>query len=308
MSEHLEPLDQLYLINAELMKYGDKFSSPIVTVGGQAVHYWAVWYQENYASPPPEQYITSNDIDVTARKVDIDEICSVLDVPAEFNDGTPPSLAILPMKNIKDGNVKTYLRKKFVNKQIFDAENKEVPNVMDVLSSASYLKPTDFEGEKLKFNTEMFLLPLEGFQYTPHKNIRVLNPIACMASRLHNVTTGVKRNVTQEVERIKALMVPVVVFILEKFLTEDFRTARKYLGLFEREIGKSGYRRFIVTHDLDVIKMLNAIISELSGMAKFKSEHSDFITLDLPRVIDRWSVQIDRKKAQIHREELSKKK
>lgn len=38
MSEHLEPLDQLYLINAELMRHGDKFSSPIITVGGQAVH------------------------------------------------------------------------------------------------------------------------------------------------------------------------------------------------------------------------------------------------------------------------------
>lgn len=134
-------------------------------------------------NPPPEQYITSNDIDVTARKVDIQEICAALNVPAEFNGGSPPSLAILPMKNIKDGNVKTYL-KKFVNKQIFDSEHREVPNIMDVLSSTSYLESTDFEGDKLKINTDMLLLPLEGFQYTPYKNIRVLNPI----DSLHGVT------------------------------------------------------------------------------------------------------------------------
>ncbi len=308
MSEHLEPLDQLYLINAELMKHGDKFSSPIITVGGQAVHYWAVWYKDNYESPPPEQYITSNDIDVTARKVDIQEICAALNVPAEFNDGTPPSLAILPMKNIKDGNVKTYLKKKFVNKQIFDSEHREVPNIMDVLSSASYLEPADFEGDKLEINTEMFLLPLEGFQYTPHKNIRVLNPIACMASRFHNVTTGVKKNITQEVERIKALMVPVVVYLLERFLKDDFRTARKYLDLFEHEIGKSRYRRFIVTHNLDVIKILKVILSELSEVAQFKKEYPDFLTRDLPRHIEKWSMQLERKKAQIHREERVKKK
>lgn len=306
MSDHLNPLDQLYLINAELMKHGDKFSSPIITVGGQAVHYWAVWYKDNYENLPPEQYITSNDIDITARKIDISAICSVLDIPAEYNDGTPPSLAILPLKNIKDGNVKTYLRKKFVNKQIFDDERKEVPNIMDILSSASYLEPDDFKGNKLIINTEMFLLPLEGFQYTPHKNIRVLNPIACMASRFHNVTQGVKKNVTQEVERIKALMVPTVVYILEKFAEEDFRTARKYLDMFIHEMGKSSYRRFIVTHDLDIIQILNIIRSELSSSLRFEDTHRDFLTLELPRTIERWLGHIERKKAQIHREKLSK--
>ncbi len=49
MSEHMSPLDQLYILNAELMKHGDKFTSPIVTVGGQAVHYWVVWYKDIYS-------------------------------------------------------------------------------------------------------------------------------------------------------------------------------------------------------------------------------------------------------------------
>lgn len=127
MSTHLNPLDQLYLINHELMKHGDDFNFPIVTVGGQAVHYWVVWYLDNYETPPPGQYITSNDIDVTARRLDIQAISKALGVPAEYNDGNPPSLAILPLTNAKNGSIKYYQNKLFVNKQIFYAENIERP-------------------------------------------------------------------------------------------------------------------------------------------------------------------------------------
>jgi hypothetical protein len=308
MSEHMSPLDQLYTINAELMKHGNKFNSPIVTVGGQAVHYWVVWYRENYIELPPEDYISSNDIDFTARKVDISEICSALGVPANYNDGSPPALAILPLRNIRDGKIKTYFHKKFVNKEIFDDKNIEEPNIVDILSSASYLEPSDFEGNKLFINTEIFMLPLDGYEYTPHEKIRVLNPITCMASRFHNVTQGVKKNVPQEVARIQALMVPVVAFIIEKFSYEEFRTARRFLDLYVQVIGKSEYRRFIVEHRLGVLKMLDVIHNEISKPEIIESKYSNFLTNELPRTIHNLSKTFDRKKAQIHREMLSKRK
>ncbi|CAI1967411.1 hypothetical protein JY446_23765 [Serratia marcescens] len=308
MSEHMSPLDQLYILNAELMKHGDKFTSPIVTVGGQAVHYWVVWYKDIYSEHPPIDYITSNDIDVTARNIDISVISSVLDVPVNYNDGSPPSLAILPLKNIKDGKIKTYFHKKFVNKEIFDDRHIEEPNIVDVLSSASYLTPSDFNGRKLIINTEVFHLPMEKFQYTAHDKVRVLNPITCMASRFHNVTQGVKRNVVQEVARIKALMVPVVAFIIEKFFIEEFRNGRKFLDLFVREVGKTAYRRFIVEHQIDIIKMLELIHSELSESGEFEENNHAFLTKELPNTIHQLSLQIERKKAQIHREILTKNK
>ncbi|HBH6890676.1 hypothetical protein QO199_24535 [Serratia bockelmannii] len=307
MSDHMRPLDQLYILNAELMKHGDKFTSPVVTVGGQAVHYWVVWYREYYADLPTSHYITSNDIDVTARKIDIEAISSALEVPASYNDGSPPSLAILPLKNLNDGKIKTYFHKKFVNKEIFDESHIEEPNVVDVLSSASYLEPSDFSGKKLHINTEIFHLPLDGFQYTPHDKVRVLNPITCMASRFHNVTQGVKRNVTQEVERIKALMVPVLVFITEKFSKEEFRTARKFLDLFTREIGKSAYRRFIVEHQIDIIKMLEMIHQEISEIKEDDPTYHAFLTKELPNKISYIADKIERKKAQIHREIVTKR-
>ncbi len=37
---HIEPLDQLYLLNRELMEHADNFTAPVITIGGQAVHYW----------------------------------------------------------------------------------------------------------------------------------------------------------------------------------------------------------------------------------------------------------------------------
>lgn len=305
MSTHLNPLDQLYLINHELMKHGDDFNFPIVTVGGQAVHYWVVWYLDNYETPPPGQYITSNDIDVTARRLDIQAIAKALDVPAEYNDGNPPSLAILPLTNAKNGSIKSYQNKLFVNKQIFDAENIERPNIVDILSSASDLEPKDFEGKKLLLHTEIFYLPLDGFQYTPHKNIRVLNPIACMASRFHNVTTGVKKNIAQEVERIKALMVPVVAYILGKFAETDFRVARKYYDLFIMKIEKSAYRRFIVTHNISIIKMLDIIRSELIGSGKFNGSNKQFVLDEIPRTIKRIEEKLARKEAQIFREKMA---
>lgn len=148
----------------------------------------------------------------------------------------------------------------------------------------------------------MFYLPLNGFQYTPHKNIRVLNPIACMASRFHNVTTGVKKNITQEVERIKALMVPVVAYILEKFSESDFRVARKYYDLFIRKIEKSAYRRLIVTHNIGVIKMLDIILSELIRSGSFNENNKQFVLEEIPRTIKRIEAKLARKEAQLYRE------
>ncbi|WP_052760822.1 MULTISPECIES: hypothetical protein [Photorhabdus] len=242
---HIEPLDQLYLLNRELMEHADNFTAPVITIGGQAVHYWVTWYYNNYSAKPLSEYVTSNDVDFSARKIDIEAIAKALNVSIQHNENNPPpSIAIFALKDKDTGKIKEYKNRLFVNKQIYNEKHIEMPNVVDIIDWPAGFELNDFQTNKLALNTEIFYIPIIGMKYTPHYNVRILNPIACMKSRFFNIYSKVKMDVMQEVERINMLCVPVLIFLYEKFDKCDFREAKKYFSKFLEIVENTHYKRF----------------------------------------------------------------
>ncbi len=45
---HIPTSEQVYLLNHELIAHANELQDPVITVGGQAVFYWASYYQELY--------------------------------------------------------------------------------------------------------------------------------------------------------------------------------------------------------------------------------------------------------------------
>ena len=58
---------------ALLIKLGDT-ADRVVVVGGQAVNFWAWWFQERVPALADEQPFTSKDVDVWGRRKDVPEL------------------------------------------------------------------------------------------------------------------------------------------------------------------------------------------------------------------------------------------
>ena len=115
-----------------------------------------------------------------------------------------------------------------------------------------------------------------------------------MHSRFSNLAGKVKRNQAQEVARIKALMVPSYFFLIEKFESEDFRTARQYLQNFI-DIGKnSQFIRIQTTNDIKLAKVIEQLQQNFTDNFDDYDVPRAFVDKDLPAQITDLNRYFDR--------------
>lgn len=292
-NDFLRPIDQLFFINKALIDNAHKLVEPIVTVGGQAVHYWVVNYIADYKETPPEEvYITSNDVDFSTRLSNLSVIEKILNVEANRDEnGPPPSLALILLKDKTTHKIKSENGKYYINHELYDGEHQIEPNIVDIIDFPAGFEHIDFKGKKLILNTEAFQLPIE-LKTPPSDLVRILNPIACVKSRVANIEQRIKPNVKAEVERINSLRIPIFVFILEKFQSRNFREAKKYLYSLFYLLQNKTTIRIIVKHDIDFISVISAIYMNLRTM---KDMNSMFLTRDFTRRADYTKKKIERK-------------
>lgn len=114
-------------------------------------------------------------------------------------------------------------------------------------------------------NTELFLvMPDRQGAAMSHDFVRVLNPVACILSRLSNATVPMGKDKFTEAIRIKVLALPAFNFLLEKLHNLPFREARRYVDYFIAIIWRREFRRFQVQHSIPLYVILAQLVKELA--------------------------------------------
>lgn len=257
----IPPFEQAYILNKKLIDKAHTLSDPVITVGGQAIQYWVAYYRELYRDALPDaRLVTSVDVDYAARRHDVAAIAAALGVDPNMNEqGQPPSLARFALVDLKTQQIKNVDGRFFA-----DPDSPERPNTVDVIDFPSGFSYKDFSGDRLQLNTERFMIEQDSATSAEsHELIRVINPIACIRARLSNLS-DLKRNPAIEVARIKAMMLPVVYFLLEKFdaVTDpadeaercpvSFREMKAYLDEFFRISMQETNIRVQVEHNINL--------------------------------------------------------
>lgn len=244
---YLQPLEQLFQLNAELSPYLDKLKSDITVVGGQAVAYWFEKYRE-FIPNQDTKYIQSNDVDYMAKVVDLKllEEAWQVDPFALAKDHPPPSLAIMrtqyhnAIKADKSGRL-------FISIDHFQKTAEEKANIIDVIDFPAGFRFTDFtQPKKHSLYTAQFEFELSRHVQT-HQRLRILTPIACLKSRLANLINTPKDNTT-EIARIKLLQAPLFYHLQDKLHDDGFNVAKESIAELRHIIlspqAKRAYKEF----------------------------------------------------------------
>lgn len=284
--------DQLYLLNKELIANSNKIVNAVTTVGGQAVRYWFSYYQEKYNQNqlPDDVLISSVDVDYVAVRVDIEAIANALNVSPDLNDGGhPPSIARFLLIDKQTNEIKSYKGK------VFAEPGNVIPNTIDVIDRPAGFDVEDFKGANLLLNTEVFYMYDEDGTPLNSDNIRILTPITCMMSRFYNYII-LKRRRDVERERIRTLLIPVILFIFEKIQNEDFKVAQKYveqLYLFAR---KGQNMKAQIKLETSLIPIFEVVLSSIIDNAMCISVPDGFVRERLPRMIEQLKIKNERLK------------
>jgi len=215
----------------------ENFESSITVVGGQALYYWIDYYlsYENVNSLDigyDAEEVNSFDIDYAAKLKDARYLPKIWDVfdYREAKDSPPPSLAVIQLLKSKD-EIKNKDGRLFIDMYVYLQDKELKANIVDIIDFPMGFKHNDFTDiNKIELYTECFEYPKE-WQCPSHPKLRILNPISCLKSRLDNISAKIKEIQTEK-ERIKAIRVPIHAFLEQKFKTDGFRTARKYMDYF----------------------------------------------------------------------------
>ncbi|TCL02190.1 hypothetical protein EZJ58_0186 [Sodalis ligni] len=277
-------------LNRYLIRNAEKLPSPVITVGGQAVMYWLAVYMDAYTEKPDMTFINSIDIDYVARNEGVAAIAQIFNVDAEIQTTfTPPSLAVLALIDVSTGKVKEDEQGLFLNPEVNEA------NIVDIIDRPSGFESDDFTGEKLALNTELFqVLPEHCGDVTCNDKVRVLNPIACIRSRLSNATVPMLKDPLTEAARIRALAIPAYNFLLEKFECLPFRQGRIYLDYFCSIIWQRNYRRYQIEHKVPLYKIIEVILNEIKLKPDDFKLPEDFYNIELPRKLEYLRTEYER--------------
>ncbi|WP_414165502.1 hypothetical protein ACMGGS_06715 [Superficieibacter sp. BNK-5] len=277
----IPPEEQIIKLNRYLMRNADQLPSPVITVGGQAVMYWYEVYLQAYEKKPDVIYISSVDVDYVTRRESVAIIARVFNVDAHLQKVfNPPSIAVLDLIDKDTGKIKEDEEGIFLNPR------EREPNVVDIIDRPAGFDVDDFSDKKLLLNTEPYcVLPEYQGDVTSHAKVLVLNPIACIRSRLANATVPMGKDKLTEVARIKALAVPVYNYLLDKFETLEFRESRKYLNYYCDVIWQRSYRRFQALHHIPLYIILESLLTELMSNPEDYNVPSSFIQQELPHRI-----------------------
>lgn len=255
----IPPEQQIIKLNRDLIDNAHLLPSPVITVGGQAVMYWYLANFHLYPQQPDLTAITSIDIDYVTRKEGIEVIAKIFNVKGRVQDiFNPPSIAVLNLIDKDTGKVKKDVQGQFLNEQLNEA------NIVDIIDRPTGFAAGDFVGNKLALNTEPFLvMPDRHGAIMSHEFVRVLNPIACIRSRLANATVPMGKDRLTEAERIRVLALPVFNFMLEKLQTLPFRQGRQYIDYFLSFIWARQFRFFQAEHKIPLYRIVEQLMTEL---------------------------------------------
>lgn len=290
-SSVIPPYEQAYLLNKQLIAKAETLADPVITIGGQAIQYWVSYYRELYRDALPDaRLVTSVDLDYSARRHDVAAIAAALGVDPNMNEqGQPPSLARFALV---DGDTEQI---KEVDGRFFaDPDAPDRPNTVDVIDFPSGFNYEDFSGDNLILNTERFMVEQDTAECAEsHELVRVINPIACIRSRLSNLR-DLRRSPEIEVARIKAMMLPAVYFMLEKFDAindpEDktkshpvsFRAMKVYLDELFRIAMQESVIRSQVEHNINLHLILEQLVAVFEAEPDSYFVPEAFWTKELP--------------------------
>ncbi|MEQ4671511.1 MULTISPECIES: hypothetical protein [Providencia] len=284
-SENIPPFEQIYLLNSELILHADELSGPVITVGGQAVYYWFIYYLNEYPENqlPNEVYLYSVDVDYVSKRSNVRAIAKIFNVEAIYNDPLElPSLAICSLIDKDTFKIKEFEGRLFTNP---DANYTE--NLIDIIDRPAGFSANDLCGKSLELFTEMFWIRSERPEQPPsHPFVRVLNPISCIRSRLANILNKVKSNIEVEVHRIKSLMIPTFYFLLDKLDTEPFKISQAYVKSFAELVWINDYRRLQIKLGIPLYKILEQLQIHLAQNRTDYELPDMFIDRELVRLVN----------------------
>ncbi|MCG6316695.1 hypothetical protein K6U66_02655 [Vibrio alginolyticus] len=231
---HLAPLDQVFHLCKEIYTHLDQLNRPVIIIGGQSISYWLEYYDYVSALSDADRALaTSVDVDFCGSKADFLVLTERWNVKFRVPniDQSTPEVGISVLLHRDTGKIKETDGLMYVDIGAWINKQQEEPNQVDFLELPMGFEGHDFKHGRLLQHTELFEFPSE-FELAPVDNLRVLNPIACIKSRMLNYQYLKKaKDPERELDRINLLILPTALFLQSSLLEFGYRHTRKYIDL-----------------------------------------------------------------------------
>jgi hypothetical protein len=276
---HLSPLDQLFFLNKEIYEIIDLIEKPVIVVGGQAVNYWVEYYSQQYeVTDAIRATATSVDVDYCGNKEDFSILTEKWKV--EFNkppigDSTP-EIGNSILRDKDTNKIKEAEGFLFVDIGAWVEDKKEKPNQVDLLDLPVGFERLDFENNRLTQHTIPFEFPGD-FVILPHEKLRILNPVGCIKSRMLNYKC-LKRQKSPalEIERIRTLIIPTVLFLQSNLIENGYKSIRPYLDLLMILAKSSLGMELRYSYQIDLAQLLSFVVDSQKSLLPEKFIHQEF--------------------------------
>jgi len=296
--DYLTPINQLFELNRELISSLENFESSITVVGGQALSYWINYYLScedvnSFDTGYDAEGVNSFDIDYAVKLKDARYLPKIWDVfdYREAKNSPPPSLAVIQLLKSKN-EIKNKNGRLFIDMYAYLQDKELNANIVDLIDFPIGFTYNDFtDTKKTELYTECFEYPKE-WQCPSHPKLRILNPISCLKSRLSNISAKIKEIQTEK-ERVKAIRVPIHAFLEQKFKTDGFRTARKYMDYFLDIIESNDGLKMETLHDVSLLIVVNNLKNNV--LDKLNDIPEKYLNIELQNRINRIAKKIQKK-------------
>lgn len=264
-TNYLAPLDQLFSLSEEIYSELDGLNKPLIVIGGQAVNYWIEYYDlDSNLTDKQRAQASSVDIDLCGSKEDFIAITDKWEVTFRkppIDQATPEQgICLLVNKvteRIKESDGLLYLD---IGELLNTGDIQ--PNQVDFLSEPNGFKAIDFKNSRLLQHTDELKFPAE-FKLNSHPNLKILNPIGCIKSRMSNYySLKAVRNPELELARINLLRAPLSMFLQESLLTNGFKITQKYLSLAMKLAKSNLGMEIAILHGIDLSLPLSHFVEQ----------------------------------------------
>jgi hypothetical protein len=212
----------------------------IVLVGGQAVNFWANYYEKRVPELAEGAPYTSKDIDFIGPHAAVEECARRL-------GGTARLATIDDMNTPNTGVV------------LFVDEDKHVRQI-DFLGAVAGVE------SPVETSVGAEVLDDEGRAVA---SFRVMHPVLCMLSRAHNVAYLPGYDTAHARNQLRAAIICARQFIRD-VLQDDARAA---LGFNKKVLKEAGYGASLLVHARHGIDVLDAVVTDAGLPERFYSEH-----------------------------------
>lgn len=288
-ARYLPPIDQLFYLCHEVYEKLDSLQGQVIVIGGQSVNYWLHYYESVYQISEIElAKATSIDVDFSASKEDFLKLTGTWKV--DFNippiEQATPEIGNSLLCDIETQEIKEVDGKLYVDMAAWVNEKVERANQVDLLRLPTGFKLKDFQCSRLAQHAESLTFPKE-FHRDPHEKLLILNPIGAFKSRLLNYTLLKKvKNPAIEVERMKLLLPPIILFLQDKLIENGYRGVRPYIDLWMIIVKSKMGIDFSIKEGIDLVQIIRFVLEHQSHLIP-----NDFINKEFPY----WAEGVERK-------------